>query len=227
MRSNLSIGILTALFLTILMCGTASADFLGIFGDRGIRGSGDMETRTFDLDKTNAVSIHGAFDLYVTFGKKQKISVTIDDNLWDNFEIKVKNGNLDLDWEDNCRPDSDCRIDLVLVELEEVSVYGACDANIDDYDGDSFSFNVRGAGDLEINGEVDDLEISISGAGDVDAEELIANHVDVSISGAGSGSVYAEKSIEARISGVGSLTYYGDPEEKSTLVSGMGSSKKR
>jgi hypothetical protein len=222
MRSKLSISILSALFLAVLLSGSASASFMGIFGGNGIKGSGDMETRDFDLNKATAVSIHGAFDLNVRMGDKQEISVTIDDNLWDNFEITVKNGTLVLDWEDDCRPNSDCRIDLVLPRLDEVSVHGACDADIKDYRGDSFSFNVRGAGDLEIDGKVEDLKINISGAGDVDARDLKADHVNVKISGAGNATVYAEKSIKARVSGVGNLSYYGDPEDKNTNVSGIG-----
>jgi len=200
---------------------------MGFFGGHGIKGSGDLETRDFSLDKVNAVSIHGAFDLNVKMGKKQQIKVSIDDNLWDNLEIKVKNGTLVLDWDEDCRPDSDCSIDLVLPELDKVSVHGACDADIENYRGDSFMFKVSGAGDLEIDGEVDDLEISISGAGDVDARDLLADHVEVKISGAGNATVHANKSIKARVSGVGNLVYYGEPEDENTNVSGIGSIRKK
>lgn len=223
MRSKVSVSILASIILAVLLCGSASASFMGIFGGNGIKGSGQMETRGFNLDAVTAVSIHGGFDLNVSMGKKQDISVSIDDNLWDNFGIKVKDGTLILDWNDDCRPKADCRIDLVLKDLEKISVHGACDADVIDYRGDSFTFEVRGAGDLTINGEVDDLKISISGAGDVDADDLKADHVEVKISGAGNAKVYAEKSIKAHVSGVGNLVYYGDPTEKQTRVSGIGS----
>jgi riboflavin kinase/FMN adenylyltransferase len=45
----------------------------------------------------------------------------------------------------------------------------------------------------------------------------------VRVSGAGDADVHAEKSIEARVSGVGDITYYGDPQERDTKVSSVGS----
>ncbi len=227
MPSKLSLGILSSIFLVVLLCGSVSASLTDLFGDRSIKGSGHLETHEFNLADLNAVSIHGAFDLNVRMGKKQQISVTIDDNLWENLEIKVTNGVLVMDWEESCRPDSDCSIDLVLPHLKEVSVHGACDAEIDDFKGESFCFDVHGAADLQIDGEVEELEIKISGAGDVDAKDLKASHVKVRISGAGNATVFAEKSINARISGVGNLTYYGNPEDENTNVSGIGSIKKK
>ena len=81
---------------------------------------------------------------------------------------------------------------------------------------------MHGAGDLTMEGEVEDLKINLSGAGKVDTRQLEAQNVDVSISGVGNADVYASDSLRARVSGVGNLDYYGDPEKKKTRVSGLG-----
>lgn len=78
-----------------------------------------------------------------------------------------------------------------------------------------------------IGTKVDDLKIRVSGAGDADTRKLKAKHVDISVSGAGDAEVFASKSIRARVSGVGSIDYYGDPEENETRVSGIGSIKRK
>ena len=97
--------------------------------------------------------------------------------------------------------------------------------DIEDFDGKSFRFSVHGAADLKMDGRVEDLEINISGAGEADTRKLKAKNVEVRISGAGEAKVFADESLRGRISGVGSLTYWGDPEEKDTSVSGIGSIK--
>ena len=56
----------------------------------------------------------------------------------------------------------------------------------------------------------------------VDAEGLAADRVVAEMSGVGSGSVRAEKSLKADVSGVGSLTWKGAATEVSTNVSGIG-----
>lgn len=194
---------------------------------KGIEGSGDPETRSLDLEDFTEIDLGGAFELEVSFGSRQSVDITVDDNLWDNLEVEVRSGRLTVDWDKSCRPEVDCKIVVVVKQLEEISIHGACEADIEDIQGETFRFNVSGAGDLEINGEVNELEVQISGAGDVDARDLKAKSVDIRISGAGSAEVYASESLKARISGAGDLKYYGDPEDRDTKVSGVGSIKSR
>jgi len=215
--------LVTLVLIALLTISQASAFSFS----KGKKGSGDMETRELDLEDFSAIEIGGAFDLDVSFGDYQKVEVTIDDNLWDIFEARVRGDWLKLDWDRSCRPDSDCRIKIVVRSLEEIKINGAADVNVSNFRGDEFSYRLSGAGDLEMDGEVDDLDIRISGAGEADTTDLIAKHVNIDISGAGNASVYAEKSIRGRISGVGHIKYYGDPEEADTSVSGMGKIRRK
>jgi len=212
------------LALAVLLC--ASQAFALKWG-RGIQGSGDLETREIDVKGFDEVALHGAFDVDIRVGKKQMLKVTIDDNLWDNLVAEVEDGALDLGWEKNCRPDDDCRIEITVPDLKAFQLRGAGDVEIEGLDGGSFTFTLSGAGDVDLHGSVKELTVRLSGAGDIDARELKADHVDVKVSGAGDATVYAAQSIEGRVSGVGNLTYYGDPEERDTHVSGIGSIKRK
>ena len=214
--------------LVLLLALAATSTQAGWFGrSRGIEGSGDLETRTLDLGDFDSIDVGGAFDLLVTQGDRYEVKVTIDDNLWDNLEARVHGHELSFDWDKRCDPDGHCRIEIITPKLKEVSVHGACDAEIHDFRGKSFKYVLSGAGSLEMDGEVEDLEIRVSGAGDADTRDLKARDVEIVVSGAGDASVYASHSIRARVSGVGSIEYYGDPEQKRTQVSGIGSIKAR
>ena len=209
--------------LMILMSGPALAfkSHKHIF-NKGIEGSGKMETREVKVGDFDRLDLTGAFDVEIRFGKSQELKITIDDNLWDNLVAEVDGGTLELDWEKDCRPDSDCLIEIVVTSLKAVELHGAGDIDITGFEGSSFTFDLRGAGDLTMAGKVDDLEVHLSGAGNVDTRELKARNVDVSISGAGNADVYASDSLQGRVSGVGNLNYYGDPEVNRTHVSGLG-----
>ena len=225
---NTRITRLTALLvLTLLLVGSQAVAWDWHKHNKGIEGSGDMETRTLDLDSFDEIDIGGAFDVYVTFGDKQEVDVTIDDNLWDNLEADVKSGTLYLDWDKSCSPDNDCQVRLVLPSLKEVAIHGAGNVEIEDFRGDEFTYALSGAGNLLMDGEVDDLEIKISGAGEADTRDLRARNVKVSISGAGNAEVYASESLRGRVSGVGNLSYWGDPEDRDTRVSGLGNIKRK
>ncbi len=215
---RLTTAILASLVLVLLVGNAAAFSFK----DRGIEGSGDLETRDFDLKDFDEISVGGAFDIEIRFSESQEVAVTIDDNLWDNLELEVKNGRLIIDWDKNCQPDNDCRLELRVSSLKAMSIHGAADVEIDDFDGDSFDFELSGAAELEMNGRVDDLDIQVSGAGEIDTRDLKAQHVKVRISGAGNANISVSESLDAKVSGVGNIHYWGDPEKKRTSVSGLG-----
>src|SRR5437773_1796800 len=83
----------------------------------------------------------------------------------------------------------------------------------------------EGSGALKatLAGQVVEQRISISGAGDVRGDKLVAV---VDVSGAGSIVINAAKTLRATISGAGRVEYYGDPEVKQS-VSGIGRVKRR
>ena len=219
MRSRYSV--VTTLVAVVLFLAAGQATAFS-FGKDVIEGSGDMETRTLDLKDFDSINVGGAFDLEITLGDEQKVVMTIDDNLWDNLEVEVSGGTLEIGWDKSCSPEGDCRVEIVVRKLEEVDIHGAAEVEIRNFHGDSFSFDVSGAAELEMDGTVDKLDINVSGAGDIDTRNLKAKSVKVSVSGAGEARVYASESFEGRVSGVGSIDYWGDPEHQRTKVSGMG-----
>jgi hypothetical protein len=224
MRTPTSLSLILAGLAVILLVGDADAFS---FRGKGIEGSGDLETRAFDLEQFDEIAVGGAFEVEIRFGDRQQVSVTIDDNLWDNLELKVKNGRLSVDWDKTCRPDDGCRLELVLTALEAMSISGAAEIDIAEFAGERFQFELNGAAELEMDGVVDDLDIQVSGAGEIDTRDLEARHVKVRISGAGNANITASESLDAKVSGVGNINYWGNPTDKSTSVSGLGSIKSR
>jgi hypothetical protein len=68
--------------------------------------------------------------------------------------------------------------------------------------------------------------VTVTGAGDVLAGKLRADSGKVAISGAGTTTLWPEKTLDVRISGVGSVKYYGDPQIVEKHLSGVGSVKR-
>jgi hypothetical protein len=219
MRSRLSLTAACALVVLLL---TASGAAAWSFGKDRIEGSGNLETRELDLKEFRAIAVGGAFDLKITLGDQQQVLMTIDDNLWDNLEAEVRGGELEIGWDKSCDPDDDCRVEIVVRELEAMRIHGAAEVEISEYQGDHFEFGVSGAAELVMDGQVDRLEINVSGAGEIDTRELKAKDVEISVSGAGEAKVFASESFEGRVSGVGSIDYWGNPKQQKTKVSGMG-----
>ncbi len=187
-----------------------------------IEGSGKLETRTLEFGTFNKIVLGGAFDVEVAIGKTPKVEVTVDDNLWDNLEALVKDGTLDLDWKKSCNPSDHCTVRITTAALEEFTLHGAGNVGITGLDGKSLIFYLRGAGDVKLDGKVQDLQIFLTGAGDCDARKLQAQDVAIVLSGVGNCEAFASASIDVQVTGVGNVTYWGSPEKKTINVAGMG-----
>jgi hypothetical protein len=86
---------------------------------------------------------------------------------------------------------------------------------------------VSGSGNVDLgSGRVDNLAVTVSGAGDVHAGKLRSDGGKVAISGAGNATVWPEKTLDVRITGVGTVRYFGDPQIVERHVAGVGSVKR-
>jgi hypothetical protein len=107
-----------------------------------------------------------------------------------------------------------------------VDVSGAASLSMAGLDAQSLAFAGSGATKTELAGRVQDQKISISGAGDYRAQNLLTDTARVSVSGAGKVIVNAAKTLDVSISGAGSVDYLGNPQV-SERISGAGRVRKR
>jgi len=90
---------------------------------------------------------------------------------------------------------------------------------------DDLTQKISGSGNIEVSGSADRAEISISGSGNLDALDLEVDEYEVKISGSGKCKINVGDSLEANISGSGSVYYKGDPDRIRSNVSGSGKVK--
>lgn len=80
-----------------------------------------------------------------------------------------------------------------------------------------------GGGDISAGqGATERLEVLASGGGSVLVRPLVGQHVEVTISGGGDVEVTATESLDARLSGSGDLTWWGDPATRDVQATGSG-----
>ncbi|MGC9354256.1 MAG: GIN domain-containing protein, partial [Mariniphaga sp.] len=86
---------------------------------------------------------------------------------------------------------------------------------------------VSGSGDILIGsgGTADELNVAVSGSGNVKAENFEVRNAEVKISGSGSCMVNAIELLRARVAGSGNVLYKSNPQIDSS-VAGSGRIKK-
>jgi hypothetical protein len=209
----------TNLFAVCLLFALAGCDV------GGIRGNGHMVTQERKLDPYINVDAGGAFRVEWHSGPPT-VSVTIDENLMQYVEMEVRDRVLYVRTTRYIRPRHSIKVVLTSNTLEGASFSGASQLNAHQLTGSKFYLETTGASKATLDGSVDELVASITGAGDLRAESLQTKTAQVSVTGAGDARVAVSDSLKVSITGAGKVEYIGDPHIQREIT-GAGSIRKR
>ena len=214
MTTRLACGLFLSLAVTLSGC--------SLISNPGVPGSGVSKTELRDVETFEEIELKGAGSVEVTFGDEQSLELTTDDNLLELIETKVEGGKLVIKPTEAIDPSISLEVKINLSKLTSVRIRGAGTLDIDGIQGEKLDLSVDGAGTIKGTGSVKDLKVDISGAGSAKLAELKAENVEIELSGAGSANVFASKSFDGNVSGVGKIDCQGNPEDVKKNVSGIG-----
>lgn len=87
---------------------------------------------------------------------------------------------------------------------------------------ESIELNLRGAGYVTLSGRSKKLKAELGGLGGLDAQQCNAETVTLDLSGLGNATVTANHNANLTLSGMGSVTVYGKPQNRKVEVEGLG-----
>lgn len=178
------------------------------------------------LDAFSRIVIKGAADIDVEVGKDQNVVVKTDGKYLEHVTTVVKDGTLYIDtehekgWAFWKKTDIDVSVEVPV--LESFGIKGAADGRLSGLTGQDFELDIKGAGDVHLEGDCKNFDLYISGAGDVDAKDFKCLAAEVRVKGAGDAEVHASESVKVIISGAGDVSVYGKPETVEKSIRGVG-----
>lgn len=233
---------LSALLLTGLITLSCSAQW-----GKTIKGNGNNVTIERSTGDYDGIAVSGWFDVDLVSGNEGEITLQGEENLLEYIITEVKDGKLVIKTEKgvNLKSSSwksEIRITVPVQSISSVSMSGSGDivgktkiksdkfstamsgsGDITlDIDSSTISASMSGSGDITLSGTTKDFDATVSGSGDIEAYNLEADNVSATVSGSADIQVTAKKSIKARVSGSGDISYRGNPEKVDTKTSGSG-----
>ena len=203
-----------------------------IFAKR-VRGNGNVTTQTRSAGEFNSIDVSGNIDVYVKQDSTASIKVEADENLQQYIET-IDDGNvLRIKTEEgyNLRSSRQIKVYVSSATFKKFGASGACnifsegninsssDMDIDlsgscdatlDLTAPKISADVSGACTVKLKGQTKDFNVDGSGSTDIKCYDLLAENVDLDISGAGDAEVYASVKLTGDISGAASVQYKGN-----------------
>jgi len=217
-------------------------------GGKRVSGNGTIKSETRTAGSFTVVGVSGNIDVYIKQDSVRSIKVEADENLLQYIEVIEKGEELVIRNKDgyNLKPSKDIKVYVSSPAFKKLEASGSCaiysenmihsaEAIVIDLSGScdvkmdlntpKVEADLSGACSVQLKGETKDLNIEGSGSTNIKCMDLLAENVDVDISGAGDAEVYASVKLNVSVSGSGDVKYKGNATV-SQSVSGAGSVKK-
>ena len=221
----------TSLVILLAALAVSGCDSLG----PGRTPSGTTATSRIDAAGATRLDVAHGFDVRVSLGQPEAVTVAYDDNLTDQLDVRADGRTLRIQLQPNSNIDHrpTLRAEETMARLEEVRAAGASTVTVPgklpgaslrllvsgssrvaaaDLAVDRAEATVSGSSHLELTGTANALNAQGSGASNLELADLHLQDLDIQLSGASHGSVNVTGTIAAQVSGASKLTYAGTPQ---------------
>jgi len=164
--------------------------------DISVSGSGDAIAETKITAETLTLRVSGSGSLQAEIAVANKLDVNL-------------SGSGKMDLKGKCKS-------------VDANVSGSGKIKLDAGIVDKADFTISGSGKIEASGTASAVEASISGSGKVLAANLEATNCEVKLSGSGNVEINVKSSLDAHITGSGTISYKGNPDHINSNASGSG-----
>lgn len=188
----------------------------------GLQGSGVVQSESRALESFDSIVFSGVGEVQIVAGASPGVEITTDDNLMDNVETQVEDGQLNIRTIRNFRSKVGLKVTVSVPEVRRVSLSGSGSVNLSGVDSQQLTLSISGVGSLTASGKVQSLDVELSGTGSAELMNLEAETVKATVSGVGQAEVFASGSVYARCSGIGNILVHGNPKNVDQKSSGIG-----
>lgn len=209
-----------------------------------LEGSGRAATAERPATAFHALSVSVPSRVDLTQGDAEGLTIEADDNVLARIESNVEDGVLRIRFPEGLvvHPRTPIRIAVRLRSVDAVTLAGAVRLEAPALEVDRLRLRLAGSSSARLGkiaargirletsghchamaaGTADDLELRVSGAGEINAARLEARHARVAIAGSAQLALWVRQALEVRITGSGAVRYFGEPVvEKRVIGAGV------
>ena len=188
-----------------------------------VNGEGPIVSENLDLPSFTGVELSISGTVFIKQGPDQEVVIEGQQNIIDEIELDVRNGIWEIETRGCVRNLDELNVFITIPDIRFLKISGSgriISENV--LIVNDIEMHISGSGDMDIGLEADDIESKISGSGTIFMEGL-ADELDLMISGSGDYRAFDLESriafIEIRGSGSAEVTV---TEELNVKISGSG-----
>jgi hypothetical protein len=128
------------------------------------RGNGNVISKTYELSSFDRISASGSFSVILTQSGEQQIVIKVDENLVNQLEVRVVNGELQLS-NRSIQNATKLVAEINIPSISAIDASGATDIKTTNkFSGSEIEIDASGASDILFMGDYSKIDIDLSGA---------------------------------------------------------------
>lgn len=204
----------------------------------------DKIEKTYNIDDFTKIYLRGPYEVHLRQSDECKLTIRAKESYFDKLDVSSSGGFLEIELDGkNYKKTRAIEVYIQFRDLEKLEIEGAVDLQCEnqintnnlklEFEGaGNVELNVKaakliaeisGVGNFEIQGETDYHKVEFSGIGNYEAQDFYSKYTVVESNGIGSVTVHASNKLKGEANGIGSVDYYGDPDDVSLEATGLGS----
>ena len=207
------------------------------------KGSGSVTSAPIEVSPFSAIEV-SHFTVRIAIGSPESVTLRVDDNLLDVADVGVHDGTLRIGLRFGTEvTHATLEVDVTVPALERVTASGASQIRIDgrnevervdlvlsgtseltaDLEVGRGHLELSGTSTASISGSAGTLEVAVSGASHLYADELSVGDLTIDASGASTADIAVSGRLSAGASGASMVRYAGAPTVDRSMTSGASS----
>ncbi len=189
--------------------------------------SGTIEKRAYDFNDFSQLEFHDFWDVDIKYGDQEQIIITTDNSILDEIDIVKKGENLIFSYKKKYSfvntTENDVKVEITMKSLSKVDISGFCNFYFSNFNIDDLEISCTGASNIEAdNVKIEKLSLEVSGAANVELTRIDIENCYLDISGASNIQLnMTGGNLTGNISGASNVFYLGDVKEEKVDISGF------
>jgi hypothetical protein len=200
--------------------------------------------RDFNIDDFHHIYLKGPYEVHLRQSDKCALTIIAKEDYFDRLDVDSDGEELRIELDGkNFSKKRAIEVYIQFKDLEKLEIQGAVDlvsenqiktanlklefegaGNVElDVSANKIISEISGVGNFEIEGVTDYHKVEFDGVGNYEAQDLKSKYTIVESNGIGSVKVYASNKFKGEATGIGSIEYYGDPDDVNIDATGLGS----
>jgi hypothetical protein len=175
-----------------------------------VLGSGNLTSRSYDLDGFNKIDANSAANVEVTRGDTFSVQVEVSQNAASSLEVSVKGDTLSIALGNEAQGSHTLRAKVTMPELTGVKLDGASGLRAE-LAGEDLTADLNGASQATLTGTAGRVTVKADGASTARFGELRAGDVQVSNNGTSTIEISADGAVTGRADGNSTVKVSGSP----------------